>query len=316
MLSQTGLLHQIGDYRIEGPLGEGGVAVVYKASPLTAPASGRAGDLPDVVALKVLKPDATKQPNVLACFQFESRVLKRLRHPGILRVFDAGVDDGRLYTAMELIDGPSLGHFLLAKKRLTETAAVDIVTQIAEALAYLHGLGYVHRDIKPANIMLGRDGRAVLFDFGTVIKVSDGAGYEVGLYGTPAFLAPEQIRLGGLGGDAGTGEEAPTTVDGRADLYALGMILYLMVAGRKPYYGGRNEVLRAQLEQVPPPPSEFARVSPDLEAIILRALAKDPADRFQSGAEFADALRRAELLSMTVRPSLGQRLFGWLRSDN
>jgi serine/threonine-protein kinase len=315
MVSQTGLFQQIGDYRIEGPLGEGGVAVVYRASPVAVAAPGRAADLPDVVALKVLKPDATKQPNVLACFQFESRILKRLQHPGILRIYDAGVDDGRLYTAMELIDGASLDHFLLARKRLTEAEAVGIATQIAEALAYLHGLGYVHRDIKPANVMLGRDGRAVLFDFGTVIKASDGAGYEVGLYGTPAFLAPEQIRLGGAGAAASDDELAPTTVDGRADLYALGMILYLMVTGRKPYYGGRSEVLQAQLAQEPPPPSEFARVSSDLEAIILQALAKDPADRFQSGTEFADALRRAEILPVPVRPSLGQRLIGWLRKD-
>jgi serine/threonine-protein kinase len=181
---------------------------------------------------------------------------------------------------------------------LPETFAVHVARQAAEALGYLHGHGYVHRDVKPANLMLTAAGRVVLFDFGTVIRSADGAPYEVGLYGTPAFLAPEQITPGGR-------------IDGRADLYALGMILYLMVAGRKPFYGSRSQTLDAHLHTVPPPPSQYARVSPELEAIILRALAKSPADRFRSGEEFAQALAEANLLP--ARPSLGRRLLGWLR---
>jgi serine/threonine protein kinase len=296
---QMALNSRVGDYVLGSVLGEGAVAVVYQAH-LAEDGAPTTPDQPSTVALKVLKSAAASQPHVLACFQFEARVLSRLDHPGILRVYDAGVDDEHMYTAMELVDGFSFDKFLLAKKRLTEAQSVNFARQLAEALDYLHGHGYVHRDIKPANLMLTREGRIMLFDFGTVIRISDGAAYEVGLYGTPAFLAPEQIEPG-------------RRIDGRADLYALGMILYLMVTGRKPFYGGRNEVLDFHLHMPPPPPSNFARVSLDLEQIILRAIAKDPNDRFQTGAEFAAALESAALTPAPSTSSWRERLMGWLR---
>ena len=288
---------QVGDYRVESLIGEGAAATVYRARRMVAPSTTAAGDATPVVALKVLKPDATKQPHILACFQFEGRVLSRLDHPGILRVYATGMDDDRLYTAMELVDGVSLDNVLLANKRLTTPQAIDIARQLAAALGYLHGHGYVHRDIKPANLMLTPDGRVVLFDFGTVVRIKDGAPYEAGLYGTPAFLAPEQTVAGGK-------------IDGRADLYAAGIMLYMMASGRKPFYGSRSEVLDAHVRSAPPRPSKFAPISPALEAVILKAIAKDPADRFQSGEEFADALAQVPAQDS---PTLGDRLFGWLR---
>lgn len=284
---------QVGAYRVESLIGEGAAAIVYRAHPTAA----EAGDTPQTVALKVLKPEAMTQPQVLACFQFEARVLSRLDHRGILRVYDAGVDDDRMYTAMELLDGVSLDNVLIANKRLTPAQSVDIARQVADALDYLHRSGYVHRDVKPANLMLTPQGRVALFDFGTVVRIQDGAPYEAGLYGTPAFLAPEQTVAGGK-------------VDGRADLYAAGIMLYLMVAGRKPFYGSRSEVLTAHVNAAPPRPSQFARISRALEAVILKSIAKSPDDRFQSGAEMAQAL--ATLPSLTP-PSLGERLRGWLR---
>jgi serine/threonine-protein kinase len=198
---------------------------------------------------------------------------------------------------MELIDGISLDNVLIANKRLTPAQAVDIARQLADALDYLHRSGYVHRDIKPANLMLTPEGRVVLFDFGTVVRIKDGAPYEAGLYGTPSFLAPEQTVAGGK-------------IDGRADLYSAGIMLFLMVTGRKPFYGSRSEVLDAHVSAAPPRPSQFARISPALEAMILKTIAKNPDDRFQTGAELAQAL--ATLPSLAP-PSIGDRLRGWLR---
>ena len=293
---------QIGDYAVESMLGEGAVAVVYRARR----AAGRTDDVvdaqPTAVALKILRPAALKQPQVLASFQFEGRVLSRLKHPGILRVYETGDDDDQFYTVMELIDGRDLDNYLRDRTRLPEAEAVDIAGQLAAALEYLHNQGYVHRDIKPSNILLNRTGRVVLADFGTVITISDGAPYELGVYGTPSYLAPEQIRM-----DA--------KIDGRADLYALGTMLYLMVAGRKPFYGTREQILEAHLHEPPPPPSEFSRISPHLEQIILRAVAKEPADRFQSGEEFRAALAAADLHTEAPARSLRQRLFGWLSTS-
>ena len=160
--------------------------------------------------------------------------------------------------------------FCSAPMRSAKSPPSTSPRQVAEALDYLHSQGYVHRDVKSSNILLGQGGRAVLFDFGTVYNIHNPTNNAQGIYGTPAFLAPEQIRA----------EETP---DGRSDLYSLGIVLYLMVAGRKPFYGSREEVLNAHLRQQPPPPSEFRWVSPELEGVILKALAKKPAERFESG---------------------------------
>jgi len=288
--------NQIGEYHVESILGEGAAAMVYRAHLREDVSVDIRNDHPSTVALKVLKPAATKQPNMLACFQFEARVLSRLNHPGILRVYNAGVDNGRMYTAMELIEGDSFEDFLLRRKRLDEDEAVGYAVQLAKALDYLHEHGYVHRDIKPANLMLTREGRIMLFDFGTVIRINDGAPYEVGLYGTPSFLAPEQIL-------------PDARVDARSDLYGLGIILYLMITGRKPFYGSRNEVLDAHVSAVPPAPSEAVRVSPELEAVILKSIAKDPDGRYQTGAEFAQALAGAELVVQPPK-SIASRILG------
>jgi len=281
---------QVGRYRVLDPLGQGATAVVYLAQDLTG----------QRVALKVLNPMAASQPHMRSCFQLEYRTLARLRHPGILRVLDSGEANGRLFIAMELIEGGTLEQFLQRANAIGEVAAIDIARQVAEALDYLHGTGHVHRDVKTSNVLLGPAGRAVLFDFGTVYNIHDPADNAQGIYGTPAFLAPEQIE----------GEE---TLDGRADLYSLGIVLYLMVAGRRPFYGSREEVLEAHLKQEPPPPSEFGWVSPELEKVILKALAKPREDRFESGEAFALALRGVEVETETPKPRLATRLRSWLQ---
>jgi eukaryotic-like serine/threonine-protein kinase len=155
--------------------------------------------------------------------------------------------------------------------------------------------------VKPANVMISQDGRALLFDFGAALNRNTPPPAEKeGIYGTPAYLAPEQIL-------------DSQTVDGRADLYSLGIILYRMVSGRKPFYGERSDLLDAHLHQAPPPPSEFAYVSPELEAVILKAIAKDPAQRFQTGAELAAALENAKLQPPPEHTALPKRLLQWLR---
>lgn len=280
---------QVGRYRILEPLGQGATGVVYRAQDLT----GRQ------VALKVLNYVAASLPHMRSCFEMEYRTLARLRHPGILRVYDAGEANGRLFIAMELIQGETLEEFLRRANAIGEVAAIDIARQVAEALDHLHASGYVHRDVKSSNILLGPGGRSVLFDFGTVYNIHDPTNNAQGIYGTPAFLAPEQIR-------------AETPPDGRSDLYSLGIVLYLMVAGRRPFYGAREEVLEAHLDQKPPPPSEFRWVSPELEQVILKAIAKRPEERFEDGAAFALALREVEVETETPKPRLATRLRAWL----
>ena len=278
---------QLGRYRILEALGQGATAVVYRAQDLT----GRQ------VALKALNSVAASQPHMRTCFEMEYRTLARLRHPGILRVYDAGEANGRLFIAMELVEGGTLEQFLQRAKSIGEVAAIDIARQVAEALDYIHELGYVHRDVKISNILLGSMGRAVLFDFGTVYALDNPVNNATGIYGTPAFLAPEQIR-------------ADSEPDRRSDLYSLGIVLYLMVSGRRPFYGSREEVLDAHLTEKPPPPSAFGWVSPELERIILKSLAKKPEERFESGADFALALREVEVETEEPKAAAGYAFAG------
>jgi serine/threonine-protein kinase len=277
--------NRFGPYQIEEVLGQGAVAMVYAAK--NAQGQQR--------VLKVLMRQAAAQRTVRVGFQREFRVLNRLRHRNIVRAYTTGEVDGYFYMTLERIDGETLDDFLLRAKKIGEQPAIRIVTQVASALDYMHREGYAHRDIKPANILMTRDGRAVLFDFGTVLDIDNPDEEDsIGVYGTPAFLAPEQIN--------------DDPVDGRADLYALGIILYRMITGRKPFYGGRSEVLEAHLRQSPPPPSEFAHVSPDLEGVILKAIEKDPNDRFQTGAELIKAMEAVRLEPEPERVGIGQRI--------
>jgi serine/threonine protein kinase len=280
---------RFGRYQVEKVLGAGALAVVYRARLQ----DGR------FVALKVLKPAASRQAKLRQLLRNEYELTARLHHPGLVEVFEAGEIDGHPYIAMALVQGPTLEEYLLRHKTLGETASIKIARQIALALDYIHEHGIIHRDLKPANILISNEGRALLFDFGAALnrKVPPQTKAD-GIYGTPAFLAPEQI----LDSQA---------VDGRADLYSLGVILYRMVSGERPFYGSRAELLEAQLHQTPPPPSEYAYVSPQFEALILKALAKDPAQRFQSGAELIAALDAVQLTP--PRTGIPQRIFGWLR---
>lgn len=282
-------LERLGPYEIDKVLGQGGVSTVYQAHRLNA----------QPVALKVLFTAIARQPNLRRRFQQEYRLLSRLRHPGVIRTYDMGEIDGRLYIAMDLLQGETLESLVRRSKKLGQVTSVEIARQIAEILDYIHQQEVVHRDIKTSNVMITPDRRVILFDFGTALdrRAADPEDLR-GMFGTPPFVSPEQI-------------EAHPDIDGRADLYSLGIILYLMVTGRKPFYGSRSELLEAHLHQTPPPPSNFAHVSPALENVILKLLAKDPAHRIQSARELVDILDTIELTS--EEPSLSRQFLRWLK---
>jgi serine/threonine-protein kinase len=286
-------LKQLGPYQIERVLGQGAAAVVYQTR------------LPDgaTVALKVLHRAASSDARIRETFQREAKILLKLNHPNIVRAMEAGQIDGHYYMTLALVEGQTVEALLARQKKLGELPAIDIASQIANALDDLHRQQIVHRDIKPSNILLNQHGRAILFDFGAAIDLNIEQPIQGQVYGTPAFLAPEQAR-----GDS--------AIDGRADIYGLGVVLYRMVAGRKPFYGTRGELLEAHLTARPPRPSQFSYVSPALEAVILRTLEKDPAARYQRGADLAVALEAARTAARPVSAGqeLPQRLLHWLRS--
>jgi serine/threonine-protein kinase len=295
MTPENLLGHRLGPYQIEEIIGSGGMAVVYRA---------RAED-GRTVALKVLFPPPNAAAEIRLRFEREARTAARLNHPAIVRVFEAGQAGGYAYLAMEFIKGQTLAQRLFEQSApLSEDEAADIAWQIADALYYAHGQGVVHRDVKPSNILLTDDNRALLTDFGVAQAFDDPSLTRTGhTVGTPAYMAPEQA--GGL-----------QPLDGRADLYALGVVLYHMVAGRPPFQGSTPQILHAHLYDPPPPPSSLSQVSPGMEAIILKALAKEAGQRFQTGAAMAQALASlsgqasTRLLPQTPKHSAG-RIAGW-----
>jgi serine/threonine protein kinase len=273
----------IGTYRIVGRIGEGGMGVVHEAVHTLL---GRRA------AIKVLLPEYSQNQTIVSRFFNEARAATAVADPGIVQIFDFGYHtDGSAYIVMEFLDGESLGTRLHRVGRLAVDSAARITRQVAMALATAHRGGIVHRDLKPENVFLVADTeviggeRAKVLDFG-VAKL---AGTEPGLnvtrtgavVGTPAFMSPEQCR--------GSGSVA---IDHRADIYALGCILFALVTGRPPFVSdGSGDLIIAHVTQPPPAPSQLAAgLSPELDAIVLRCLAKSPDARFQSMVELAQAL--------------------------
>ena len=258
-------------YVLERELGRGGMATVYLAHDVRHDRS---------VALKVLHPElaATVGPER---FLREIRLTSRLQHPHILPVFDSGDAAGHLWYTMPYVRGESLRGRLRREVQLGMDIALDLTKQVADALGYAHGQGVVHRDVKPENILLEGE-RAVVADFG-IARALDLAGgerlTETGLaLGTPAYMSPEQ----GMGG----------AVDARSDIYALGCVLYEMLAGEPPFTGPTAQSIVAKRLSSPVPSLRTVRetVAPAVERAVEIALAKVPADRFATTAEFVAAL--------------------------
>src|SRR5213593_4022504 len=261
-------------YRIERELGQGGMATVYLAQDLKHDRR---------VALKVLKPELAA---VLGAERFvvEIKTTAALQHPHILPLFDSGTADGFLYYVMPYIQGETLRSKLDRETQLGIEEAVRITREVADALDYAHRHGVIHRDIKPENILL-HDGRPMVADFGIALAVSAAAGSrmtETGLsLGTPHYMSPEQA----------TGDRL---IDARSDIYSLGAVLYEMLAGEPPHTGPTVQSVIAKVVTARPRPLQQLResVPPHVEAAVLKALAKLPADRFQTAAQFVDALAR------------------------
>jgi WD40 repeat protein len=216
-------------------------------------------------------------------FLREARLAAAVRHPHVCPIYDVGVQDGLSYVVMAYLEGQSLADRLSGGRRIEDPApAVELTRQIAEALAAVHEHGIVHRDLKPGNILLDRDGTALLADFGLARPEHDAEPLtEAGaVLGTPAFMAPEQAALN-------HGEVGP-----QSDVYSLGVVLYRMLTGRTPFEGRPLAVVNSVANQVPPPPSKFRPdLDRDLETILLKAMAREPRDRYTSALEFAGALR-------------------------
>jgi ligand-binding sensor domain-containing protein/tRNA A-37 threonylcarbamoyl transferase component Bud32 len=275
----------LGAYRVLEQLGVGGMATVFKAY---QPAMDR------YVAIKVLPQHLARDPNFRARFDREARTIARLEHRHILPVYDVGDADGIPFLVMRFTESGTLSD-MIAAGRLSPGRAVELAAQIGEALTYAHSQGVIHRDIKPANVLISREGDALLSDFG-IAKIYEDSMQLTGegvMVGTPYYMAPEQVQ----------GRPA----DARSDIYALGVILYESVTGRRPFEA--ETPLAVALKHMHDPLPLPRSIAPDLpealERIILKALAKNADDRFQSAAEMVTALRSlpAEALTAVAAPA-------------
>jgi serine/threonine-protein kinase len=280
-------LKQLGRYRIEGELGRGAMGVVYKAlDPV----------LDRTVALKtiVLGDDAQEREEFHSRFFQEAKAAARLNHPALITIFDFGEEGSLAYMAMELLVGTELS------KRMVQGAlplheAISIAEQVAEGLAFAHDNGVIHRDIKPGNITLLPRGRVKIMDFGIARLMTSDLKTQLGVrLGTPKYMSPEQSSGG--------------TIDHRTDIFSLGIVLYEMLTGARLFQGENlTQVLHNVATFVPPPPSRLKPEVPSLlDLVVMRALAKKPADRYGSAWEMADDLRNClQELSPTVLVSRG-----------
>jgi len=267
----------IGDYLVVARIAEGGHGAVYEAEHRTL---GRRA------AIKVMHRHLADSDEMVARFVREAKVVNQVRHPAIVDIYDLGqLPDGRPYCVMEFLPGRSLSALLAASGRLEPRVAVAILEQICGALSAAHAAGIVHRDVKASNVMLdGSDPpRAKLLDFGIAKVTTAGA---AGLtragerLGTHSYMSPEQLRC--------------LPVDGRTDVYAAGVLLFQLLAGRLPFLGADPaEIERLHLEAPPPRVSLSAPVSPAFDGVVARCLAKSPGDRYASADALAAALRAA-----------------------
>jgi serine/threonine-protein kinase len=260
--------HQIPGYKIVGKLGAGAMAVVYKAKQLS---------LNRMVAIKILPRRFTENPEYVQRFYKEGQAAGKLNHPNIVQAFDVGEAGGYHYFVMEYVEGKTIADDITAGQVFSEQDAIEIILQVCKALEHAHAHGLVHRDVKPKNIMINTHGVVKLADMGLARETTDieAAQSEEGkAYGTPYYIAPEQIR-------------GKIDIDGRADIYGLGATFYHMVTGRVPYTGDDSaEIMKKHLrEKLVPPDHLNTALSAGVSEVIEIMMAKRREDRYNSVQE-------------------------------
>ena len=278
---------RIDRYKIQAEIGRGGMARVYRALDTVL---GRQ------VALKVLSPQLASDPEFSARFRREGKIVAALQHPHIVTLFDVGETDGIQYLAMDFIDGRSVYAVIRERDALPGETVAIIIRAVASALDYAHSRGAIHRDIKPQNILIDTNGRILLTDFGISVSSDDESGRltRTGLFmGTPEYMSPEQV--------------SGNMVDYRTDLYSLAITTYEMFSGEIPFRGNTPDLIVAHAQKTPPPlPTQLNGLPDALIDVLAKALAKDPAQRYQTGLAFSMAIDAAfaQLPTTTVSAAL------------
>jgi len=261
----------LGNCRVLGEIGRGAMGTVYKAE--------RSGDL---VAVKVLGEEWARDPAMAARFVEEGLLMRRLSHPAIVRVLDAGRDGGRFFLVLEYVEGPSLAR-AIERRAFTAKETAFLISAVGRALQHAHRMGVIHGDVVPSNILLKSDGSPKLTDFGIArLRQMAPERWKAGVTaGTPLYMSPEQAAA------------LSEMIDVRSDVYSLGVVLYHAVTGRVPFAGrSAAEILEKVVRVAPPAPRQAdPSVDPALERIILKAMDKDPARRYATAKDFADALQ-------------------------
>ncbi|MDA1139027.1 MAG: serine/threonine-protein kinase [Planctomycetota bacterium] len=271
----------LGKYKLTEELGRGGMGTVYRAHD---------AQLRRDVALKVLPKEYCQDPVTVERFVREARALGNLHHPNLTAIYDVGEAGGRYFFAMELVKGRPLSDILYERGRLPWEEAVQVAVQILAGLEAAHAAGLIHRDLKPGNIMLNKDGRAILMDFGLAKRDGENSLTEDGIIlGTPDYMSPEQAK--------------GHTLDRRADLYSVGVVLFHILSGRVPYSGKSSiKVLEKHVHEPVPALSEIVHDLPEgLSSVVARLMAKKPEDRFQTAGEVGSALKRFVPVSTGIK---------------
>jgi len=259
-------------YQVEARIGAGGMAEVYR---------GFDQVLNRTVAIKVLLPQMARDTSFVARFRREAQAAARLNQQNIVGVYDTGADDGTQYIVMEFIEGQTLGEFMATGRRPTPVQSAEIAQKICSAIAAAHAQGVIHRDIKPGNVMITRDGVIKVMDFGIArVLGPETAPQTSAVLGTASYLSPEQAQGG--------------PVDARTDIYSLGAVLYELLTGRPPFTG--DSPVAVAYKQVNETPAVPSSLNPDvparLDAVVMKALSKNPSNRYQTADEFSSDLAR------------------------